>query len=150
MPKILILIAPPGAGKTTWAKRYISSHPNTKYLSSDDIRIELFGSDRIQKEPWKVFRLMEERAKDHLISGHDVIYDATNINRKNRHSIINTVYDLDDIEIIAIDLNVPMDKCIEQDRNRDRTVGEDVIRRYYQNYQPPSYAEGFDEIIEVV
>ena len=120
MSKILILIAPPGAGKTTWAKHYVGTHPNTKYLSSDDIRIELFGSDRIQKDHWKVFGLMEERAKKYLIAGYDVVYDATNINRRNRHSIISAVYEIDDLKIVAVDIHIPMEKCIEQDKNRSR------------------------------
>ena len=92
---------------------------------------------------------MEERAKEYLIAGYDVVYDATNINRRNRHSIISAVYEIDDLKIVAVDIRIPMEKCIEQDKNRDRTVGEDVIRRYYQNYEPPSYAEGFDEIVNI-
>ena len=34
-PTLILLIGPPGAGKTTYAEKYISKHNNTVLLSSD-------------------------------------------------------------------------------------------------------------------
>ncbi|NCA96445.1 MAG: hypothetical protein EOM74_05640, partial [Methanomicrobia archaeon] len=43
MKTLILLTAVPGAGKSTWAKRYQSEHPHTYIISSDDLRMELLG-----------------------------------------------------------------------------------------------------------
>ena len=66
MKKLIILSAVPGSGKSTWAKKYQSEHPNTYIISSDQIRFELTGVYQDfsrQKEVWEIF---EQRIKDYF------------------------------------------------------------------------------------
>ena len=44
MRTFILLSAIPGCGKSTWAKRYASEHPNTHIVSSDEIRRTHFGA----------------------------------------------------------------------------------------------------------
>ena len=58
MKQLIILSAVPGSGKSTWAKKYQASHPNTYIISSDEIRFELTGQYQDfskQKEVWEEF-----------------------------------------------------------------------------------------------
>lgn len=87
-PTLIILVGPPGAGKTTYANKYIEEHPDTTHLSSDSIRKELHGDESIQDNPGEVFAIMQRRAIDGLNFGYDVIYDATSMTRKDRAGII--------------------------------------------------------------
>lgn len=144
-PKLILLVGIPGSGKTTYAKKYISEYPKTPvHLSSDKIREELYGNESIQRNPNEVFSLMQKRAVEALNEGHDVLYDATNITRKDRSAIISLCPKFAEIEAHII--WAPIETCIERDTTRDRTVGKEVIDRMLKKFQAPYYDEGIDEI----
>ena len=144
-PRLVLLIGIPGAGKTTYAIEHIND--NAVYLSSDAIREELYGDESIQGDPSEVFSLMQSRAVEALNEGQDVWYDATNITRKDRASIINLCPKFAKIEAYLI--WVPIEECIKRDASRDRTVGKEVIDRMLKRFQAPYYDEGIDEIVIV-
>ena len=143
-PKLIILVGIPGAGKTTYAKDYMEQNPNSLHLSSDTIRAELYGNESIQGNPVEVFSLMQKRAVEALNEGNNVIYDATNITRKDRSAIIGICPKFAKIEAHII--WAPIEMCIERDAKRDRTVGKEVIDRMLKRFQAPYYDEGIDEI----
>ena len=141
-PKLILLIGVPGSGKTTYAKEHIDN--NTIHLSSDSIRAELYGDESIQGDPAEVFSLMQKRAVEALNAGLNVIYDATNITRKDRACIIGLCPKFAKIEAHII--WAPIAICIERDAARERTVGKEVIDRMLKRFQAPFYDEGLDEI----
>lgn len=143
-PKFILLVGIPGSGKTTYAKKYIEETLNTVHLSSDTIRKELYGDESIQGNPADVFSLMQKRAIEALNNGQNVLYDATNITRKDRASIISVCPKFAKIECHII--WAPIEVCIERDAERDRTVGKEVIDRILKRFQAPYYDEGIDEI----
>ena len=143
-PSLILLVGIPGAGKTTYAKKYLEKNPNTIHLASDSIREELYGDEAIQGDPAEVFSLMQTRAVEALNNSNDVIYDATNITRKDRASIIKMCPKFVNIECHII--WAPIETCIERDATRERTVGTEVIDRMLKKFQAPYYDEGIDEI----
>lgn len=143
-PTLILLVGPPGVGKTTYAEKYISKHSNTVHLSSDKIRKELWGDESTQGDNNEVFYRMQTRAVDGLNFGYDVIYDATNMTRKDRARIIAACPKFARIETHII--WTPIETCIERDAARKRTVGKEVIDRMLKRFQAPYYDEGIDEI----
>lgn len=143
-PTLILLVGPPGSGKTTYAEKYLAEHSNTVYLSSDKIRKELWGDEGTQGDNNEVFYRMQTRAINSLNFGSDVIYDATNMTRKDRASIITVCPKFARIETHII--WAPIEACIERDAARKRTVGKDVIDRMLKRFQAPYYDEGIDEI----
>ena len=143
-PKLILLVGIPGAGKTTYAKKYIEENINTIHLSSDAIRKELYGDEAAQGNPSDVFSLMQKRAIEALNNGQNVIYDATNITRKDRASIIGICPKF--ARIVAHVIWAPIEVCIERDATRDRTVGKEVIDRMLKRFQAVYFDEGIDEI----
>lgn len=143
-PTLILLVGPPGLGKTTYAKKYLSEHSNTVYLSSDKIRKELWGDEGTQGDNNEVFYRMQDRAINSLNLGSDVIYDATNITRKDRSYIISLCPKFVNIEAHII--WAPIETCIERDAARQRTVGKEVIDRMLKRFQPVFYDEGINEI----
>lgn len=143
-PKLILLVGVPGSGKTTYAKEYMQSNINVIHLSSDGIRQELYGDESTQGNPNEVFSLMQSRAVEALNNGQNVIYDATNITRKDRSGILSLCPKFVNIEVHII--WSPIETCIERDAVRERTVGKDIIDRMLKRFQAPYYDEGIDEI----
>lgn len=143
-PSLILLVGIPGSGKTTYAEKYIKENPDTVHLSSDKIRAELWGNESTQGDNNEVFSLMQSRAIDALNNGQSVVYDATNITRKDRSYIIALCPKFVKIECHII--WAPIETCIERDAARERTVGKEVIDRMLKRFQAPYHDEGIDEI----
>lgn len=147
-PSLIILCGIPGVGKTHYAKNYITLQGNTVHLSSDAIRKELYGDENIQGNPGDVFSLMQKRAVEALNNGYNVLYDATNITRKDRSGIIGVCPKFVKIECHII--WAPIEECIERDSKRERTVGKEVIDRMLKRFQAPYYDEGIEKIMVIL
>lgn len=143
-PTLILLVGPPGSGKTTYAEKYLAEHSNTVYLSSDKIRKELWGYEGTQGDNNEVFYRMQTRAINSLNLGSDVIYDATNITRKDRSYIISLCPKF--VKIEAHIIWAPIETCIERDATRERTVGKEIIDRMLRRFQAPFFDEDIDEI----
>lgn len=140
-PKLILLCGLPGSGKTTYALQHYS---DCIILSSDAIRKELYGDENIQGSPSEVFSIMQKRAIEALNNGKHVIYDATNMTRRDRAGIINACPKFAYIECHII--WAPIGTCIARDAARGRTVGKAVIDKMLKRFQAPYYDEGIDYI----
>ena len=143
-PTLVLLVGIPGSGKTTYAEEYIEEHPDTIHVASDKIREELWGDEATQGDNNEVFSLMQSRTIEALNNGWSVVYDATNITRKDRSYIIALCPKFVKIECHII--WAPIETCIERDATRERTVGKTVIDRMLKRFQAPYYDEAIDEI----
>lgn len=145
-PTLKIIVGVPGSGKTTYCKDYIeyNNKERTLHISSDEIRKEIFDDENDQTNNNKVFEVMHERTLEALEKGYDVLYDATNITRKDRLSILSKCPSY--VVKEAIICWAPIEMCIERDSNRNRTAGKDVIDRMLKRFQAPYFDEGFDRI----
>jgi predicted kinase len=137
-----MLVGIPGSGKSTYAEKLANEF--TMHISSDAIRKEIYGDESCQDDHSRVFNLMHERTIEALKNGYDVVYDATNITRKSRASILKQlpVY----VEKKCVIVWVPIEHCIKRDVERERTVGEEVIMTMLKRFEAPFYDEGFDDI----
>ena len=142
-PKFIMLVGIPGSGKSTHAK-CLARNANAIHLSSDSIRAELYGDEATQGNPSEVFEIMHKRTLEALANGNNVIYDATNITRRDRASILSKIpkYVQTECHIVW----APIETCIERDSKRERSVGKEVIDRMLKRFQAPYYDEGFDSI----
>jgi predicted kinase len=74
--KLFILVGVPGCGKSTWARRVLGG----VHVSSDEIRQELFGDEYNAKQNQQVFERFYKEIDKFLLTGINVIADATNLN----------------------------------------------------------------------
>jgi len=138
-----MLIGLPGSGKSTYAKEHLLND-NTIYLSSDDLRIELFGFED-QTHNADLFEEMNRRCKTALRSGKDVVYDATNLSRKRRKHFISTICKGFDVD--AILFCCPIDIIRGRNINREeRHLPSEKLEQLITNIDVPLYYEGFKQI----
>lgn len=143
MSILYMLIGLPSSGKSAWAEKKIEENKDIKYISSDKIR-EVFLKDiNNQLHNETVFEIAHTAIKSFLKHGNDVVFDATNLSRRNR---INLIKQLPDCEIKAILFAIPFEICCSRNDNRERTVPYEAMLKMYRSFEPPHYAEGFDTI----
>lgn len=144
-PSFLMLVGIAGAGKSTISKEIMENRDDITYLSSDELRIELYGDVNDQDHNGQVFQEMGKRAVQAIKDGKHVIYDATNISRKKRKGILQQLPK--DTSKQAFVVMTEYKTALEQNDERERTVDKYVIDRMYKNMQIPVYNEGWDKII---
>ena len=93
---LYLMVGPSGGGKSTWISMrnfapLVSLTSELKILSSDDLRKTLCGDFRDQTKNDQVFDLMRSLAKDYMRCGVPIVWDATNIRRKDRVSAAKLV-----------------------------------------------------------
>jgi predicted kinase len=142
-----MLIGLPGSGKSHYANEYIKTDSGTVIISSDAIREELYGDANNQSNPVKVFSIMEERTIAALSAGEDVVYDATNIHSRSRHTLVNRLkHKFPDLYCVCVIVLCSIKDCKRRQGLRDRKVPEEVIERMAREFQVPYFHEGWDFI----
>ena len=85
MPTITLLIGLPASGKSTYARRYLS----TPIVSSDALRAELYGDENDQRHNREVFQVLHARVQMALAHSEDIVVDATNLTMKSRRPLLD-------------------------------------------------------------
>lgn len=157
--KFVMLIGISGSGKTTaFMERMFNDFKDFVYLSSDDYRAVIGAAREDQSVNGYVFQTLKWNVEYFLRQGKDVVLDATNLNPKERRSILNAVLKGETrhclfsntlsskVEKIAFVKHVPTDKALERNRTRGRNVPEEVIWKQVGKFVMPTLEEGFDTI----
>lgn len=153
--KFVMMVGLSGSGKTQYAQSMVEgkcplfADEKFVHFSSDVIRGELYGDESIQKDHNKVFDIMQKRVIQSLESGHNTIYDATNLSYKDRRGIMERVNKMEDVCRVAIVMVIPPEQCVSHDKDRSRSVGSSVIYRQMERFCMPYYFEGFNHIIVI-
>lgn len=148
MAKLIVLMGLPGSGKSTYAKDYLEDHPeDSVWCSSDTMRKELYGDENIQGDAQEVFTNLHKRVAEYLKNNFTVIYDATNVNRKSRKSVIKLAKSISNqIDIHGVVVWASLEECLKRDSERARSVGKAVIDKFIRRWESPYYDEGFDSL----
>lgn len=144
---LIIMVGPPGAGKTTIAKEIVDTFGNFVIVSPDKIREEITGDINNQSQNEIVFSRVYGQLNAYLKDGYNVIYDATNCRSTYRYKIVD-VCKAYAYKIICLMSTTPIAECIRRNNDRNRVVPEDVIEKMYFNLRkhPPIIFEGYDLI----
>lgn len=143
------MVGIPGSGKTTYARRYLG---RALRLSLDDLRLMLTG---VAFDPRyeTIVITVTHAALDLMLSRarhwhQDILLDATNTTSDRRSFYIRLAGQYG-LPAVAVFVDCSLEVAVERDRQRPDRVGEDVVRRYHAQLQPPTVDEGFAEVIQV-
>lgn len=108
-PLIIVFLGFPGSGKTYFSRR-LAEKLQAVTLNSDAMRLAMFGSlekiDEIRRADnarlyEDVFGAMDYAARQVLLAGHSVVYDAQQTKRENRRGIERIAADTGAIPVLV-------------------------------------------------
>lgn len=133
MNKVIILQGCPAAGKSTWAREFVKGKKDWVIVNRDSIR-EGRGDYWIPEQEKFISELEVFHIRKALEYGLNVIIDATNLNPTTltKWDAIAKEFSAE-VEIKSFD--IPLDEAIRRGSERSRSVGEKVIRDFYNRYK---------------
>lgn len=75
----------------------------------------------------------------------DVVYDATNLKASYRVEFLDTLRLLN-CKKVCVFVDTPFEVCVKRNEERERTVPKEAMDRMKRFLEPPTFAEGWDEI----
>lgn len=140
MKKVIILRGLPASGKSTKAKKLLDANPNSyKRINRDELRA-MFDNSYFSKGNEKfVKRVRDLLILEALQSGKHVIVDDTNLSDRNVTRIQQLVHQFnkdngDSVQVEIQEMKTSLSECIKRDKQRDKRVGEKVIRQMYRRH----------------
>ncbi len=132
---VTLMCGLPGSGKDYWIDRYRSE---VEVVALDQVRKEL-DIDPAGNQG-AVAQRAKEKCKTLLRGGVPFVFNATNTALSTRRRWINLFADYRArIEIVYVE--PPMETILKQNRERQKQVPEQVIRRLASRIEPPTWLE---------
>lgn len=122
----------PASGKTTLALEMVKEE-KVKRISKDDLRAMLHGGKYSTETELFVLNVRNEIVKLALLRGFDVVIDDTNLNPEHEKNL-RYLADVLGCQFNVIEMDTSLEECIQRDKERSKSVGEDVIRGMYEKY----------------
>jgi predicted kinase len=147
-PSIVLLCGPAACGKSTFAMRHFRP---TQIVSSDWARGRVCDDERDQRFNTQAFALVRYLTELRMGLNRLCVVDSTALAPPHRREFLELAKRFQ-VPCVIFLFDVPLEKCIERDRLRERSVGASVIERHYLAFgqtKTDIRQEGFDQIIEL-
>jgi len=147
-PSIVLLCGPAACGKSTFAERHFRP---TQIISSDWARARVCDDERDQRFQAQAFALVHCLTEIRLGLNRLCVVDSTALTAHHRKEYLELAERFH-VPCVVFLFDVPLEKCVERDRARHRTVGRPVIERQHLSFDQTRTdirQERFGEIIEI-
>jgi predicted kinase len=135
--EVILMCALPGSGKDTYIRKHFMGYP---VISLDEIRKELGVGHRQKKDTSKVVFVAKERAKNYLRQQQSFVWNATNLSKQLRSSLID-LFVMYKAKVTIVYIEVPYPQLLQQNRNREDVVPLKILERMIKRLEIPSLSE---------
>lgn len=141
---LILTIGIPGAGKSSWVKKYVERHPHTHVISTDVIRKECTGEEQCvdpSQNDW-IHDEARRRAKKIIDDpasygakavgfGPEIIIDSTNVcvDEWLRYKKLGASV------IVAKIFDVSVDEAMRNQENRERKVPRNIVQSKFEDLE---------------
>lgn len=146
VPCLILLVGPPGSGKSTWAKQ--DGH-GAVHVSQDDL-IDAISPDGFAHVYRTIYAAAEDAvARAALEHGHTVIVDRTNRTREHRRRWLAIAHEAD-CPTIAVVMRASFPLCRERNGSRQdrRRLSEERMDRMIAAFERVRLDEGFTAMFD--
>jgi predicted kinase len=146
VPCLIVLVGPPGSGKSTWAKQ--NGH-GAVHVSQDDL-IDAITPNGFEHVYCPIYSAAEDAvARTALDRGHTVIVDRTNRTPAHRRRWLAFAHQAD-CPAIAVVMRASFQQCRERNRIRQdrRRLTEERMDRMIAAFEPVRLDEGFSAMFD--
>jgi len=147
-PSVVVLCGPAACGKSTFAERHFRA---TQIISSDWARGRVCDDERDQRYQAQAFALVHFLIEQRLSLNRLCVVDSTALTTQARKDLLDLARRFQ-VPCVALLFDIPLEKCVERDQSRERTVGRAVIERQYEAFQQAKTAirqEGFEQVLDL-
>jgi protein phosphatase len=147
-PSVIVLCGPAACGKSTFAARHFRP---TQIISSDQARALVCDDERDQRFQTQAFALVHFLIEQRLELNRLCVVDSTALTPAARKNLLDLARTFQ-VPCVVFLFAVPLEKCLERDAGRERTVGRAVIERQHQLFEQAAATirqEGFDQVVEI-
>lgn len=137
---VIILRGLPASGKSTYARKLLDENPGAyKRLNKDELRVMLDNNHHTTHNEKFIEKVRDMMLLEALLDGKHVIIDDTNLSDRPIERIKNVVrkFNADHNQHVQVEIkemNTSLEECLERDKSRDKTVGEAVILKMFQQH----------------
>lgn len=166
MKTLMVMVGLPGSGKSTYvdqanfARLHVDESNEERFymvLSTDDYieeKAKELGStytEVFQDYIKEAEANLKDRLKEALDNGYNIVWDQTNLRKKKRASILNSI--TSDYKKIAVEFITPIEEIMKRNKDRAAATGkfiaEHIINSMNESRERVTKDEGFDDIIVV-
>lgn len=153
MSTVIMLIGPPGSGKTTFRNQYLKNIP---VVSTDDLLLRI--ATETGKTYTEAFNLHYKecearyRTLTNLYQNNDQTYiiDRTNLTRKSRAKTLAVVPSRYTKVAITMPIYSIESLMLRINKRPDQPIAESIVRDMVRTYRWPNTDEGFNLILSAI
>ena len=134
MAKMFLMCGNCGAGKTVFAKDFAKKNGYI-YLSIDKLYEQFNGDERNREGKFEIWQNFYKMIHYYETFESDVVVDTNAPTLFDRTEFLNW---FPTFEHHLIWIDAPINLCLENNRNRERVIPEDVMKKLFLNFEEPT------------
>lgn len=138
--KMICLCGISGSGKTTWAKRFMSEHPDWLYFNPDEYYAKINGNECDRRNTFEIWHSLFRDVHTAALNSKNVLIDSDNLTFHQRMQWIEW---FPEFEHYLIYFYENLKTCYERVQARERKLPYDVLVKKFKIWENPSYCKDY-------